>query len=109
MIFCRDGWVTEAATSNLLFWDGDKFISSLDQSVLDGICLHLFEDFCKKAGFGFERRKISVRELKNLTQPMLVNSVQFLTPICQIENNYYNFEETIQTIKKFHQYIGIEE
>lgn len=107
IIFMRDNCLTEAATSNLILKAGDTFYTPDSKEILPGVCLKLFANFCEQSNYKFEYKKIKTRELSQFEFGFLSNSVQFLTPISQIENIYYNVDEALKLINEFHRYIGI--
>ena len=80
-IMFRDGWLSEAAASNVWVVKGGKVLGPLkDNLVLEGIRYGLIEDICRKAGVPFELRQVSRDEVLSADEIILSSATKEVVP-----------------------------
>jgi D-alanine transaminase len=80
-IMFRDGWLSEAAASNVWVVQGGKVLGPLkDNLVLEGIRYGLIEDICRKAGIPFELRPVSREEVLAADEIILSSATKEVVP-----------------------------
>jgi len=76
-IMFRDGWLSEAAASNVwVVKDGVVFGSPKDNLVLEGIRYGLLEQLCSRAGIPFQLRRVSREEVLAADEVLLSSATK---------------------------------
>jgi D-alanine transaminase len=85
-IMFRDGWLSEAAASNVwVVKDGKVLGSPKDNLVLEGIRYGLIEQLCREAGVQFELRRISRDEVLAADEVLLSSATKEVLPVTQLD------------------------
>jgi D-alanine transaminase len=85
-IMFRDGWLSEAAASNVwVVKDGKVLGSPKDNLVLEGIRYGLIEQLCLEAGVPFELRRISREEVLAADEVLLSSATKEVLPVTQLD------------------------
>ena len=85
-IMFRDGFLTEAAASNVwVVKDGKLLGSPRDNLVLEGIRYGLMEELCRDAGIPFELRRISREEVLAADELMLSSATKEIIPVTLLD------------------------
>jgi D-alanine transaminase len=80
-IMFRDGWLSEAAASNVWVVQGGKVLGPpKDNLVLEGIRYGLIEEICRKAGIPFELRPVSREEVLAADEIILSSATKEVVP-----------------------------
>ncbi|MCE3274013.1 MAG: branched chain amino acid: 2-keto-4-methylthiobutyrate aminotransferase [Ramlibacter sp.] len=80
-IMFRDGWLSEAAASNVWVVQGGKVLGPpKDNLVLEGIRYGLIEEICRKAGIPFELRRVSREEVLAADEIILSSATKEVVP-----------------------------
>ena len=80
-IMFRDGFLSEAAASNVWVVKGGKVLGPVkDHLVLEGIRYGLVEDICRKAGIPFELRQVSREEVLSADEILLSSATKEVVP-----------------------------
>jgi D-alanine transaminase len=82
----RDGYLTEAAASNVwVVKDGKVLGSPKDNLVLEGIRYGLFDDFCRDLGVEFELRRITREEVLSADELLLSSATKEVLAITSLD------------------------
>lgn len=82
----RDGYLTEAAASNVWVVQKGKVLGSpKDNLVLEGIRYGLFEEFCRDLGVDFELRRITREEVLNADELLLSSATKEVLAITSLD------------------------
>ena len=82
----RDGYLTEAAASNVWIVKNGKVIGSpKDNLVLEGIRYGLFDEICREIGVDFELRRITREEVLNADELLLTSATKEVVAITQLD------------------------
>jgi D-alanine transaminase len=85
-IMFRDGWLSEAAASNVWVVKGGKVLGPVkDNLVLEGIRYGLIEDLCRKAGVPFELRRVSREEVLSADEVILSSATKEVVPCTSLD------------------------
>ena len=82
----RDGFLTEAAASNVWVVKGGKLLGSpKDNLVLEGIRYGLFDDICREIGVDLELRRISREEVLNADELLLTSATKEVLAVTSLD------------------------
>ncbi len=82
----RDGFLTEAAASNVwVVKNGKVFGSPKDNFVLEGIRYGLFDEICREIGVDFELRHITREEVLNADELLLSSATKEILAITRLD------------------------
>lgn len=82
----RDGFLTEAAASNVwVVKDGKVLGSPKDNLVLEGIRYGLFDEICREIGVDFELKRISREEVLNADELLLSSATKEILAITTLD------------------------
>ncbi len=82
----RDGFLTEAAASNVwVVKDGKLFGSIKDNLVLEGIRYGLFDEICQEMGIALELRRITREEVTNADELLLTSATKEVLAITTLD------------------------
>ncbi len=82
----RDGYLTEAAASNVwVVKNGKVFGSPKDNLVLEGIRYGLFDEICREIGVQFELRRIAREEVLNADELLLSSATKEVIAITKLD------------------------
>lgn len=85
-VMFRDGFLSEAAASNVWVVRGGKVLGSpRDNLVLEGIRYGLIEDICREAGIPFELRRIAREEVFAADELLLSSATKEVLPITTLD------------------------
>jgi len=85
-VMFRDGFLSEAAASNVWVVKGGKLIGTpRDNLVLEGIRYGLLETLCRQAGIPFELRRISRDEVFGADELLLSSATKEVLPVTQLD------------------------
>ena len=85
-IMFRDGFLTEAAASNVwVVKDGKVLGAPRDNLVLEGIRYGLLEDLCRDAGVPFELRRVSREEVLAADEILLSSATKEVVPVTRLD------------------------
>ena len=85
-IMFRDGFLSEAAASNVWVIKGGKVLGTpKDNLVLEGIRYGLLEEICRSKGIDFELRRISRDEVLNADELLLSSATKEVLPVTQLD------------------------
>ncbi len=85
-VMFRDGFLSEAAASNVWVVKGGKLIGTpRDNLVLEGIRYGLLETLCRQAGIPFELRRISRDEVFDADELLLSSATKEVLPVTQLD------------------------
>lgn len=86
IIFHRNGTVTEGTHTNVCFIKGDLLITPpLNNFILAGITRKVVLSLCHQLGITFEERTISISELKDFDEILLLGTTVEVTPVTEID------------------------
>ncbi|MDR3452516.1 MAG: D-amino acid aminotransferase [Rhodoferax sp.] len=85
-VMFRDGFLSEAAASNVWVVKGGTVIGSpRDNLVLEGIRYGLIEEICRAEGLGFELRRLSRDEVFNADELLLSSATKEVLAITRLD------------------------
>ncbi len=85
-VMFRDGFLSEAAASNVWVVKGGKLIGTpRDNLVLEGIRYGLFETLCREATIPFELRRISREEVFDADELLLSSATKEVLPVTRLD------------------------
>lgn len=85
-IMFRDGFLSEAAASNVWVVKGGKVLGApKDNLVLEGIRYGLLEELCQKAGIPFELRRVSRDEVLAADEILLSSATKEILPCTRLD------------------------
>lgn len=85
-IMFRDGFLTEAAASNVwVVKDGKLLGAPRDNLVLEGIRYGLIEELCEEAGIAFELRRISREEVLAADEILVSSATKEVLPVTSLD------------------------
>jgi D-alanine transaminase len=85
-IMFRDGWLSEAAASNVWVVKNAVLLGSpKDHLVLEGIRYGLIEQLCREAGIRFELRRVSRDEVVGADEILLSSATKEVLPVTQLD------------------------
>ena len=85
-IMFRDGFLSEAAASNVWVIKGGKVLGTpKDNLVLEGIRYRLLEEICHSKGIGFELRRISREEVLNADELLLSSATKEVLAVTTLD------------------------
>ena len=85
-VMFRDGFLSEAAASNVWVVKGGKLIGTpRDNLVLEGIRYGLFETLCREATIPFELRRISRKEVFDADELLLSSATKEVLPVTRLD------------------------
>ena len=85
-VMFRDGFLSEAAASNVWVVKGGKLIGTpRDNLVLEGIRYGLFESLCREAAIPFELRRISREEVFDADELLLSSATKEVLPVTRLD------------------------
>lgn len=86
-VMFRDGFLSEAAASNVWVVQGGKLIGTpKDNLVLEGIRYGLFETLCQQAGIPFELRRIARDEVFAADELLLSSATKEVLPVVKLDD-----------------------
>ena len=84
----RDGFLTEAAASNVwVVKQGKMFGSPKDNLVLEGIRYGLFDEICREIGVDFELRRITREEVLSADELLLSSATKEILAITSLDGH----------------------
>jgi D-alanine transaminase len=84
----RDGYLTEAAASNVWIVKNGKLIGSpKDNLVLEGIRYGLFDEICREIGIELELRRIARAEVLSADELLLTSATKEVLAITRLDGN----------------------
>jgi D-alanine transaminase len=87
-IMFRDGWLSEAAASNVwIVKDGKLAGVPKDNLVLEGIRFGVIEELCRAAGIPFELRRIAREEVFGADEVLLSNASKEILPVTLLDGH----------------------
>lgn len=85
-IMFREGWLSEAAASNVWIVQGGKVAGApKDNLVLEGIRYGVIEELCRAAGIPFELRRIARDEVFAADEVLLSNASKEILPVTVLD------------------------
>ncbi|WP_048440960.1 aminotransferase class IV [Caenimonas sp. SL110] len=85
-IMFRDGWLSEAAASNVWVVKGGVVLGApKDNLVLEGIRYGLFEELCRDAGIPFELRRVSREEVMAADELLMSSATKEIIAVTQLD------------------------
>jgi D-alanine transaminase len=85
-VMFRDGFLSEAAASNMWVVQGGKLIGTpKDNLVLEGIRYGLFETLCREAGIPFELRRVSRDEVFAADELLVSSATKEVLPVVRLD------------------------
>ena len=85
-VMFRDGWLSEAAASNVWVVKGGKVMGPPnDHLVLEGIRYGLLEQLCREAGIPFELRRIAREEVLACDELMLSSATKEVLAVTRLD------------------------
>lgn len=86
-VMFRDGFLSEAAASNVWVVQGGKLIGTpKDNLVLEGIRYGLFETLCQQAGIPFELRRIARDEVFAADELLMSSASKEVLPVVKLDD-----------------------
>jgi D-alanine transaminase len=86
-VMFRDGFLSEAAASNMWVVQGGKLIGTpKDNLVLEGIRYGLFETLCREAGIPFELRRVSREEVFAADELLVSSATKEVLPVVRLDD-----------------------
>ena len=86
-VMVRDGFLSEAATSNVWVVQGGKLIGTpRDNLVLEGIRYGLFETLCREADIPFELRRVSRDEVFAADELLMSSATKEVLPVVKLDD-----------------------
>lgn len=81
----RDGWLTEASTSNVFVFQNDTLLTPpLSKQLLPGITRHLVLELASAQGFSVMETEIAIDQLPHADLVMITSSTRGLVPITRL-------------------------
>jgi len=88
IVFVKDGFVTESASSNFFFIDGDNnLITAPTGDILEGITRNRLFDCAKILGLNVIERKFIIDDAKQAKEAFISSASQIVKPIKKIDDN----------------------
>ena len=85
-IMFRDGWLTEAAASNVLIvHEGAVLGAPKSEHVLEGIRYDLLRDLCEQCGIAYNLRPIPEADVRSADEVMLSSATKEVLPVTRID------------------------
>ena len=85
-IMFRDGWLTEAATSNVwVAHEGALLGPPKSDHVLEGIRVELLRELCEEVGVAYNLRPISEADVRAADEVMLSSATKEILPVTSID------------------------
>ena len=85
-IMFRDGWLTEAAASNVwIAHEGALLGPPTSEHVLEGIRVELLRELCEDAGIAYNLRPIAEADVRAADEVMLSSATKELLPVTRID------------------------
>lgn len=85
-IMFRDGWLTEAAASNVwIAKDGALLGPPKSEHVLEGIRVELLRELCEDCGIAYNLRPISEADVRAADEVLLSSATKEVLPVTQID------------------------
>jgi D-alanine transaminase len=85
-IMFRDGWLSEASSSNVWVVKGGKVLGAVkDNLVLEGIRYGVIEQICQKMGIPFELRQVSREEVLAADEIVLSSATKEVLPCTRLD------------------------
>lgn len=82
----RDGWLTEASSSNVWVVDGATVVGPpAGPHLLDGVRVGLIEELCAATGIGFTRRPIAEAEVRGATEVLLSSATKEVLAVTTLD------------------------
>ena len=86
IIFHRNGTITEGTHTNICFIKGDLLITPpLNNFILAGITRKVVLSLCNQLGIAFKERTISISELKEFNEIILLGTTVEVTPVIELD------------------------
>ena len=86
-VMFRDGFLSEAAASNVWVVQGGKLIGTpRDNLVLEGIRYGLFESLCREADIPFELRRVSRDEVFAADELLMSSATKEVLPVVKLDD-----------------------
>lgn len=87
-IMFRDGFLTEAAASNVWVVRGGVLLGApKSEHVLEGIRYDLLRDLCEACGVRYELRPVSEAELRSADEVMISSATKEILPVTRIDGD----------------------
>ncbi len=100
-LFIVDGNISEASTSNIVFYKSGEYFFPEGNFFLQGITLEVFKKFCLNQSLSIKAKTISYKELSDYEGAFLLNSVKGLVPIYKIDEFDYAIDNIICVKRSF--------
>lgn len=85
-IMFRDGWLTEAAASNVwIAKDGALLGPPKSEHVLEGIRVDLLRELCEECGIAYNLRPVSEADVRAADEVLLSSATKEVLPVTQID------------------------
>lgn len=85
-IMFRDGWLTEAAASNVwIAHEGALLGPPKSEHVLEGIRVELLRELCEEAGIAYNLRPISEADVRAADEVLLSSATKEVLPVTRID------------------------
>jgi len=85
-VMFRDGFLSEAAASNVWVVKGGKVLGTpKDSLVLEGIRYGLIEEICRARGIPFELRRVSRDEVEHADELLLSSATKEVLPVTLLD------------------------
>ena len=85
-IMFRDGWLTEAASSNVwIVHEGALLGPPKSEHVLEGIRVELLRELCEDVGIAYNLRPISEADVRAADEVLLSSATKEILPVTQID------------------------
>jgi len=85
-IMVRDGWLTEAAASNVwIVHEGAVLGAPKSEHVLEGIRYDLLRDLCEECGIAYNLRPIPEADVRSADEVMLSSATKEVLPVTRID------------------------
>jgi len=85
-IMFRDGWLTEAAASNVwIAHEGALLGPPKSEHVLEGIRVELLRELCEDVGIAYNLRPISEADVRAADEVMLSSATKEILPVTRID------------------------
>lgn len=85
-IMFRDGWLSEAASSNVWVVKGGRVMGPpKDHLVLEGIRFGIIERLCDELGIPFELRRVSRDEVRQADELLLSSATKEVLPVTRLD------------------------
>ena len=89
-VFIRDGYIVEAASSNVFAVIDDILITPPLDGIVPGLTRKAILEIAKNNHIPYEERPISLTELSHAQEVFLSSSIKLLKPLYEIENLFYH-------------------